>query len=75
MLVSLRLVLLVGGVLLAGITVWTTIRFIQDTGKTEAKLENLRDQLEVREQIDEAITTAPSDVDAATELLQQRQNP
>lgn len=75
MFVSLRLMLLVGGVLLAGTLVWTMIHFIQDTGKTEEKLENLRDQIEVREQIDEAITSAPTDVNVAIELLEQRQNP
>lgn len=75
MFVSQRLMLLVGGVLLVGTIAWLLIHFIQDTGKTQEKLENLQDQLEVREQIDEAIGDAPTDVDAAIQLLEQRQNP
>jgi hypothetical protein len=55
-----------------GLVFWL-IHFIQDTGKTELKLESLQEQLEVRSQIDEAIRTAPSDVDAALELLRRRQ--
>jgi len=75
MFVSQKLMFLVGGVFLAGLIGWGVIHFIQDTGRTEEKLENLQDQLEIREQIDEAITDAPTGVDDAIELLQRRQNP
>lgn len=64
-----------GGVLAATLTMYLVIQFVQGTGRAEQKLENLRDQIEVREQIDEAITDAPTDVDAALRLLRERQNP
>lgn len=49
------------------------IHFIQDTGRTELRLETLQEQIEVRRQIDDAISTAPRDVESALELLRRRQ--
>jgi hypothetical protein len=75
MIVGYRVVTAVVGALAAGMTVFFLIRFIQDTGRTEQRLENLQDQIELREQIDNAISNTPTSVDSAIELLQQRQNP
>lgn len=75
MIVGSRVMMLVGGVLVAGLIVTLVIRFIQDTGRTEEQLDNLKNQIEVRGRIDEAIGNTPSNVDAAIELLERRQNP
>ena len=68
-----KLAVAAGTVLVAILLGWWLIHFIQDTGKTELKLENLQEQIEVRRQIDDAIRTAPRDVESALELLRRRQ--
>ena len=50
---------------------YTTIRWLQDTGKQELKIEQLEESLETRRRIDEAVRTAPSDVDDADSLLRE----
>jgi len=75
MIVGPRVMMLAGGVLVVGLIVTLTIRFVQNTGRTEEKLDNLHDQIEIREQIDEAISNSPSSVGRSIELLERRQNP
>lgn len=65
---------LLGGLLLVGL-LWLGVSFIKDSGRTEVELDTLKDQLELRESIDENIRNAPIDVDSAIELLRRRQNP
>lgn len=65
---KIALVVLVLGVIGIG---YTAIQWLQDTGKQELKIEQLEDQLILRRRIDEAIRTAPRDVDAADSLLRE----
>lgn len=42
---------------------------LKDSGKQELQIEQLRDQLEIRERIDDAIRNSPTTSDGAVELL------
>lgn len=68
-----KMVVAVATALVATLLGWWLIHYIQDTGKTELKLENLQEQIEVRREIDAAIRTAPRDVESSLELLRRRQ--
>jgi len=65
--------ILLGAVVLSGILL-SVILYIRDSGRNAEKLENLNSQIETRTRIDESIRRAPRDVDAALELLRQRQD-
>lgn len=70
-----RLGLIVAGVLAAILAAWYLTTTLVNTGRQEEQLDNLKDQLELRNEIDTSIRNAPSDVQSAIELLQRRQNP
>lgn len=67
---------LLAGLALAALAV-SVVAFnsIQDSGRNEERLDNLKDQLEVRSNIDAEVRNAPRDVESALELLRHRQNP
>ena len=70
-----KLIASVVGAFFAAGTLYLVVQYIQDSGKQEDQLENLTDQLRLREQIDESVRTSPRDVQSAIELLRRRQNP
>jgi hypothetical protein len=74
MMFTLRLKLILLGILISTLTVAGTIHYIRNTGRSAEKVENLQNQVIVRERIDESIRRAPRDVDAALRLLRERQN-
>ena len=71
---NLRLLMLAGGLVTAlGLGIYV-LQYIRSSERNTIKVEQLRDQIEIRERIDEAISNSPSNVSAAIELLQRRQD-
>lgn len=71
---NLRLLMLAGGlVTVLGLGIYV-LQYIRSSERNTVKVEQLRDQIEIRERIDEAISNSPSNVSAAIELLQRRQD-
>lgn len=50
------------------------IRYIQNSGQANLKIEQLEQSIQTRGSIDEAIRNSPSSVDDAIRLLERRQN-
>ena len=69
--VGLRRALLAVAVLVAMWGGYKTIQYVQNTGRGELLLEQLQEQINLREEIDEADRTSPRDSDAADSLLRE----
>lgn len=63
--------IMVGLVILLALTSggYFLIQQIQDSGKTELEIETLRDQIETRERIDDAVRNSPTTSDDSRSVL------